>query len=85
MTSASRYSYGPWHGGPDPLAPPADLSAALNEIGREVMDGASPRAAMRELLRRGMPGTRGMDDLARRVWQRRAEITRRHRLDGTLH
>ncbi|MGH3934934.1 MAG: vWA domain-containing protein [Pseudonocardiaceae bacterium] len=84
MTSANRYSYGPWHGGPDPLAPPADLSSALNEIGRDVMDGASPRAAMRELLRRGMPGTRGMDELARRVWQRRAEITRRHRLDGTL-
>jgi uncharacterized protein with von Willebrand factor type A (vWA) domain len=84
MTSANRYSYGPWHGGPDPLAPPADLAAALDQIGRDVMDGASPRAAMRELLRRGMPGTRGMDGLARRLWQRRAEITRRHRLDGTL-
>jgi uncharacterized protein with von Willebrand factor type A (vWA) domain len=85
MTSASRYSYGPWRGGPDPLAPPADLTAALDQIGRDVMDGASPRAAMRELLRRGIPGTRGMDELARQVWQRRAEITRRHRLDGTLH
>jgi uncharacterized protein with von Willebrand factor type A (vWA) domain len=84
MTSASRYSYGPWEGGPDPLAAPADLSAALDQIGRDVMDGASPQAAMRELLRRGMPGTRGMDELARRLWQRRAEITRRHRLDGTL-
>jgi uncharacterized protein with von Willebrand factor type A (vWA) domain len=84
MTSASRYSYGPWEGGPDPLAPPADLSAALDQIGRDVMDGASPQAAMRELLRRGMPGTRGMDELARRLWQRRAEITRRHRFDGTL-
>jgi uncharacterized protein with von Willebrand factor type A (vWA) domain len=84
MTSANRYSYGPWHGGPDPLAPPADLATALDQIGRDVMDGASPRAAMRELLRRGMPGTRGMDELARRLWQRRAEITRRHRLDGTL-
>ena len=84
MTSASRYSYGPWHGGPDPLAPPPDLSAALDQIGRDVMDGASPRAAMRELLRRGLPGMRGMDELGRRIWQRRAEITRRHRLDGTL-
>ncbi|MGH3787578.1 MAG: hypothetical protein ACRDRG_13740 [Pseudonocardiaceae bacterium] len=80
----SRYSYGPWRGGPDPLAPPADLSAALDQIGRDVMDGSSPRAAMRELLRRGLPGTPGMDELARRIWQRRAEITRRHRLDGTL-
>ncbi len=84
MTSASRYSYGPWEGGPDPLAAPADLSAALDQIGRDVMDGASPQAAMRELLRRGLPDTRGMDELARRLWQRRAEITRRHRLDGTL-
>ncbi|MGB6163072.1 MAG: VWA domain-containing protein [Pseudonocardiaceae bacterium] len=84
MTSARRYSYGPWEGGPDPLAAPTDLSSALELIGRDVMDGASPRAAMRELLRRGMPGTRGMDELARRIWQRRAEITRRHRLDGTL-
>ena len=84
MTPASRYSYGPWHGGPDPLAPPADLSAALDEIGRDVMDGASPQAAMRELLRRGLADTPGMEELARRVWQRRAEITRRHRLDGTL-
>jgi uncharacterized protein with von Willebrand factor type A (vWA) domain len=84
MTSASRYTYGPWNGGPDPLAAPTDLSAALDQIGRDVMDGSSPRAAMRELLRRGLPGTRGMDELARRIWQRRAEITRRHRLDGTL-
>ncbi|PZS23478.1 MAG: hypothetical protein DLM61_23985 [Pseudonocardiales bacterium] len=84
MTSAGRYSYGPWEGGPDPLAAPADLSAALDQIGRDVMDGASPQAAMRELLRRGLPGSRGMDELARRLWQRRAEITRRHRLDGTL-
>lgn len=84
MTSAGRYSYGPWEGGPDPLAAPADLSAALDQIGRDVMDGASPQAAMRELLRRGLDGTRGMDELARRLWQRRAEITRRHRLDGTL-
>ncbi|MDQ3887453.1 MAG: VWA domain-containing protein [Actinomycetota bacterium] len=84
MSPSSRYAYGPWHGGPDPLAPPTDLREALSEIGREVMGGASPRAAMRELLRRGMPGTRGLDDLARRVWQRRGELTRRHRLDGTL-
>jgi uncharacterized protein with von Willebrand factor type A (vWA) domain len=84
MTAAGRYSYGPWHGGPDPLAAPVDLAAALDQIGRDVMEGASPRAAMRELLRRGLPGTRGMDELARRIWQRRAEITRRHRLDGTL-
>jgi uncharacterized protein with von Willebrand factor type A (vWA) domain len=85
VTSPSRrYWYGPWRGGPDPLAPPPDLAAALEAIGRDVMEGASPRAAIRELLRRGLPGLRGMDELSRRVWTRRTQITQRYRLDGTL-
>ncbi|GAB3574581.1 VWA domain-containing protein [Amycolatopsis endophytica] len=84
MTTSDGWSYGPWHEGPDPLAPPIDLREALDEIGRDVMDGGSPRSAMEELLRRGTRTTRGLDDLTRRVWQRRAEIQRRHRLDGTL-
>jgi uncharacterized protein with von Willebrand factor type A (vWA) domain len=79
-----NYRYGPWDGGPDPLAAPTDLAAALDQIGRDVMEGASPRAAIRELLRRGLAGNRGMDELARQIWQRRAQITRHHRLDGTL-
>ncbi|GAA3570087.1 VWA domain-containing protein [Amycolatopsis ultiminotia] len=78
------YAYGPWHDGPDPLAPPADLRDALDEIGRDVMDGASPRSALEELLRRGTERTAGLDELTRRLWQRRSEIRRRHRLDGTL-
>jgi uncharacterized protein with von Willebrand factor type A (vWA) domain len=78
------YSYGPWHEGPDPLAPPIDLRDALDEIGQDVMGGSSPRAALEEMLRRGTRDTAGLDELTRRVWQRRAEIQRRHRLDGTL-
>ncbi|MFD8501007.1 VWA domain-containing protein [Amycolatopsis sp. NPDC059657] len=78
------YSYGPWHDGPDPLAPPADLRDALDEIGRDVMAGSSPRSALEEMLRRGTRETAGLDDLTRRVWQRRSEIQRRHSLDGTL-
>lgn len=78
------YSYGPWHDGPDPLAPPIDLRDALDEIGQDVMGGSSPRSALEELLRRGTRNTAGLDELTRRVWQRRAEIQRRHRLDGTL-
>src|SRR5690606_36018697 len=84
MTAADRYSYGPYHDGPDPLAPPVDLRAALDMIGEEVMSGSSPRSALEELLRRGTKGMRGLEDLTRRLWQRRAAITRDHRLDGTL-
>jgi len=78
------YSYGPWHEGPDPLAPPADLRDAMDEIGRDIMAGSSPRSALEEMLRRGTERTAGLDELTRRVWQRRAEIQRRNRLDGTL-
>ena len=67
-----RYAYGPYTDGPDPLAPPVDLRAALDAVGRDVMEGSSPRAALRELLRRGMEGRRGLDDLTRQVWQRRS-------------
>ncbi|MCO1576186.1 VWA domain-containing protein [Crossiella sp. SN42] len=79
-----RYRYGRFSGGPDPLAPPPDLRAALEEIGRDVMEGRSPDAALRELLRRGLPGQHGLDDLTQRLWRKRSELQRRHRLDGTL-
>jgi uncharacterized protein with von Willebrand factor type A (vWA) domain len=81
---SSRYNYGPWHDGPDPLAPPVDLREALDEIGHDVMQGYSPGNALEELLRRGLRDTTGLDDLTRRLWERRAEIQRRHSLDGTL-
>ena len=82
LTRASRY--GKYAGGPDPLAPPVDLAEALDAIGEEVMAGYSPESAMREFLRRGGKNQAGLDDLARRVAERRRELTQKHNLDGTL-
>ncbi|MEV4648804.1 VWA domain-containing protein [Saccharopolyspora sp. NPDC049357] len=79
-----RYRYSAWHGGPDPLQPPVDLREALDQIGRDVMEGASPRSALEELLRTGTRDSAGLDELTRRLWQRRSEMQRRHRLDGTI-
>src|SRR3954463_9213607 len=70
--------------GGDPLAPPVDLTEALDPIGEDVMAGYSPERAMREFLRRGGRDQSGLDDLARRVAERRRELTQRHNLDGTL-
>src|SRR6478752_1706430 len=70
--------------GGDPLAPPVDLAEALDAIGEDVMAGYSPERAMREFLRRGGRDQSGLDDLARRVAERRRELTQRHNLDGTL-
>jgi uncharacterized protein with von Willebrand factor type A (vWA) domain len=82
LTRASRY--GKYAGGPDPLAPPIDVRDALDTIGQDVMAGYSPEASLRELLRRGTADRPGLDDLARRVAERRRELTERHNLDGTL-
>ncbi|MFC5287954.1 VWA domain-containing protein [Actinokineospora guangxiensis] len=84
MTSREWFQYAPWDDGPDPLAPPVDLRAALERLGRDIMDGSSPRSALDELLRRGTDATSGLDELTRRLWERRARIQRRNNLDGTL-
>jgi uncharacterized protein with von Willebrand factor type A (vWA) domain len=80
----SRNRYGEWRGGPDPLAPPYDARAALDELGDAVLEGMSPGEALQELLRRGMQGRRGLDDLLRQVRQRQRQARRSGRLDGTL-
>ncbi|WP_349426508.1 VWA domain-containing protein [Microbacterium sp. LWS13-1.2] len=82
-TPAHTARYGRYSGG-DPLAPPVEVQSALEAIGQDVMAGTSAERAMREYLRRGDRNREGLDDLARRVRERRAELVGRHRLDGTL-
>lgn len=81
MSRGARY--GPYEGG-DPLAPPVDLREALAAIGDDVLEGASPRQALRELLRRGFGERRGLDDLAAQANRRRRELLSRNNLGGTL-
>ena len=79
-----RFRYSPWTGGADPLAPPFDVRSALDEVGRDVMAGGSLRESLRELMRRGLDGRRGLDDLADRVRRLREAARRRGDLGGTL-
>ncbi|MGW5240605.1 hypothetical protein ACWEOW_16875 [Monashia sp. NPDC004114] len=79
-----RFRYSPWTGGPDPLAPPFDVRAALDEVGNDVLAGGSLRESLRELMRRGLDGRRGLDDLAERVRRLREAARRRGDLGGTL-
>ncbi|MDH6283361.1 vWA domain-containing protein [Prescottella agglutinans] len=81
MSRGARY--GPYEGG-DPLAPPVDLREALAAIGDDVLEGSSPRQALRELLRRGFGERRGLDDLAAQANRRRRELLQRNNLGGTL-
>ncbi|PZG07399.1 vWA domain-containing protein [Nonomuraea aridisoli] len=81
------FRYGEFHDGPDPLAPPYDVRAALDEMGDAILSGSTPVHALRDLLKRGLPGAqerRGLDDMLREVRRRRRDLRESGRLDGTL-
>jgi uncharacterized protein with von Willebrand factor type A (vWA) domain len=82
--SNSRFRYGAWRDGPDPLAPPYDVRAAVDEVGERVLGGDNLRDALRDLLRRGPREGRGLDDLQARARRMRREALRRGNLDGAV-
>jgi uncharacterized protein with von Willebrand factor type A (vWA) domain len=82
--SSPAFRYGPWHEGPDPLAPPYDIAQALDELGDAVLEGASTADALRDLLRRGGSDVHGLDDMLRRIREQRRRLRESGRLDGTL-
>jgi uncharacterized protein with von Willebrand factor type A (vWA) domain len=79
-----RYRYGSWHGGPDPLAPPYDVRAAVDKIGADLLSAGNLRDSLRELLQRGLDGRGGLDRLAQQIARQRAQARRRGDLGGTL-
>jgi uncharacterized protein with von Willebrand factor type A (vWA) domain len=82
--SGRGYRYGRWHGGADPLAAPYDLGNAVDEIGDSVLGGSGVREALRELLRRGTEGRRGLEELRRSVRERLRSARTAGSMDGTL-
>ena len=80
----TRYVYGPWAGGPDPLAPPYDVRSAVDRLGADVMEGRGLAEALRDLMRDGADGRQGLIDLQARVDRRRRELRRSGDLAGTL-
>jgi uncharacterized protein with von Willebrand factor type A (vWA) domain len=80
----ANYRYGRYVYGPDPLALPYDVRGALDEMGDAILGGATPADALRDLLRQGSEGRRGLDDLLRRVRERQRDIRGSGRLDGIL-
>ena len=76
---AKQRRYRRYTPGPDPLAPPPDLTKAVRAIADDVMYGYSTDQAMREYLRR-----EGYDDFLRQIAERRKELLHKTNLGGTL-
>src|SRR3712207_9192392 len=62
----------------------SDLRKILDEVGQDVLAGGSLREALRELMRRGVDGRRGLEDLQQRVRRARRQARQRGDLGGTL-
>src|SRR5690242_11721434 len=82
--AGNRFRYGAWRDGPDPLAPPYDVRAAVDEVGERVLAGDSLRDVLRDLLRRGPRQGRGLDELRDRARRMRRDALRRGNLDGAV-
>ncbi|WP_433383397.1 vWA domain-containing protein [Actinoplanes sp. CA-142083] len=82
--AGNRFRYGAWRDGPDPLAPPYDVRAAVDEVGERVLAGDSLRDVLRDLLRQGPRQGRGLDELRARARRMRRDALRRGNLDGAV-
>lgn len=80
----ARFRYGAFHGGPDPLAEPVDAGATVDALADRIFDGSSVRDSLRDLLRQGTDSARGLNELRRRLQQRRRDLQESGRLDGLL-
>lgn len=76
--------YGAFRGGPDPLAPRADAASAVDEVGKRILEGQSVRDALRDVLRSGSQGRRGLSQLSRQLRQRHKELSKSGSMDGLL-
>lgn len=80
-----RSRYQRWDGSQDPLGDDLDAGEILDEISGDVLAGDGATAALRRLLRRGLPGrVAGLDELRRLVQERRRRAARELNLDGRM-
>ncbi|WP_029136319.1 vWA domain-containing protein [Nakamurella lactea] len=82
--AGGRFRYRSWREGPDPLAPPFDVRAVVDELGDSLMTGSSLRDALDRLRHSGTRDTPGIDELHRRIARQRRELSRRGDLTGAL-
>jgi len=79
-----RGRYGQFRGGPDPLAGRPDAAAAIDDLGRRILDGQSVQEALRDLLRSGSQGRRGLSEMVREMRERHRHLRESGSMDGLL-
>jgi uncharacterized protein with von Willebrand factor type A (vWA) domain len=80
-----RARYSRWDNTQDPFGSDVDLARALDEMSEDLLSGFGADWSVRSLLRRGLSGsTQGLEDLLRRLRERRARVRSDMDLSGPL-
>lgn len=84
MNRRNRSVYGPFRGGADPLAPLVDSGSGVDELGERILQGQSVQEALRDLMRTGTKGRKGLEQLYRQIQDRYNEVRQSRSMNGLL-
>ncbi len=76
--------YGPFRGGPDPLAPLVDTGKGVDELGERILAGQSVQEALRDLMRTGSKGRQGLEQMYRDIRDRYNKVRESASMNGLL-
>ncbi len=76
--------YGPFSGGPDPLAPLVDTGKGVDELGERILAGQSVQEALRDLMRTGSRGRQGLEQMYRDIRDRYNKVRESASMNGLL-
>ena len=76
--------YGPFSGGPDPLAPLIDTGKGVDELGERILAGQSVQEALRDLMRTGSKGRQGLEQMYRQIRERYKKVRESASMNGLL-
>lgn len=76
--------YGPFKGGPDPLAPLVDTGEGVDELGERILAGQSVQEALRDLMRTGSKGRQGLEQMYREIRERYNKVRESASMNGLL-
>lgn len=84
MSRRNRSVYGPYQGGADPLAPLLDLGTGVDELGERILQGQSVQEAIRDLMRTGSKGRKGLQQMYRQIQDRYNKLRQSGSMNGLL-
>lgn len=84
MSARQPAVYGKFNGGLDPLAPLVDVGDGVDQLGKKILEGKSVKDALRDLMRSGASGRKGLEQIFREIRQRHKKVRESAAMNGLL-